>query len=96
MVGWSAMVERGLDKTIGPVTLKVMVSAPLPAAQSVEPDWSLPFALMIASRKAQTPSMVNALSAVVLTTIALARAGVGLFASKNKEMVNKTQTSWDS
>src|SRR5438876_263356 len=78
MVRPSLMAGRVGLTTIVPLTLKVMVSVPLPAAQSVEPDWLLLLALVMASRSVQLPSLAGAPSARLVTTIRVLGAALAL------------------
>ena len=51
-----AIAGRVLPSVIAPLTLKFMVSVPVPAAQLVEPDWFWLLALAIAARRSQVPA----------------------------------------
>jgi hypothetical protein len=61
----SVIVGNVLPSEIGPLTLKLMVSVPVPGAVQVEPDVGLPLAALIASRRLQLPAPL--LSFSVLT-----------------------------
>lgn len=62
------ILGRVVPSVIVPLMLKVMVSFPEPDPQSVEPDWLLLLALVMASRKVQAPSFAM-VSAKLLTII---------------------------
>jgi hypothetical protein len=67
-----AMSGRVLPRVIVPLTLKLIVSVPVPAAQSPPDVSDLTFALLIASRRVQNPlPEVVAGSVVLLTVIVL-------------------------